>query len=99
MSPVFETFDDDLEDLAERAASPDAGIRRVAMLELAEAVGPEAKALLLKGLGDNDATVLAAAAKALDEHDGPEVVEAWFALSRMRTRTCVARPPKRCPRR
>jgi len=30
--------------------------------------------LLLKGLADDDATVRAAAAKALDEHDGPDVV-------------------------
>ena len=45
------------------------------MMELAEAVGPEAKVLLLKGLGDDEASVRAAAAKALDEHDGPEVVE------------------------
>ena len=31
MSPVFDSFDDDLDDLAERCASPDAGVRRVAM--------------------------------------------------------------------
>ena len=75
--PVFDSFDsfDDLDDLAERCESPDPGIRRVAMMELAEATGPEATILLLKALGDSDATVRAAAAKALDEHDGTEVVE------------------------
>ena len=75
MSPVFDSFDDDLDDVAERCASADAGVRRVAMMELAEAVGPAAKVLLLKGLGDPDAAVRAAAAKALDEHDGADVVE------------------------
>ena len=73
--PVFDTFDDDLEDLAERCADADPGIRRVAMMALAEAVGLGATVLLLKGLADPDATVRAAAARALDEHDGPQVVE------------------------
>ncbi len=50
MSPVFDTFDDDLDDLTERCASPDAGVRRVAMMELAEAVRPRGEVLLLKGL-------------------------------------------------
>ena len=73
MAALFDTFDDDLDDLAERCADPDPGIRRVAMMELAESVGPVATVLLLKGLADADAAVRAAAARALDEHDGPAV--------------------------
>ncbi|MFJ5488380.1 HEAT repeat domain-containing protein, partial [Hansschlegelia beijingensis] len=73
--PPFDPFGDDLADLKERATDPDPGIRRVAMMELAEEVGPDAKVLLLSGLADPDPEVRAAAAKALDEHDGPDVVE------------------------
>ena len=46
------------------------------MLELADVVEAGAAPLLVTGLRDQDATVREAAAKALDEHDSIEVVEA-----------------------
>lgn len=67
---IFDDFDDDLDAVADRARNPDAGIRRVAMLGLAESVDPGAVDLLLAGLKDADAGVREAAAKSLDEHSG-----------------------------
>jgi HEAT repeat protein len=76
---VLDSFDSDLDELAAKCASADAGVRRVAMLELADVMEPEAVPLLLKGLRDADATVREAAAKALDEHDSVEIVGALVA--------------------
>src|SRR6478752_6297193 len=60
----------DLDDIAARCTDDDAGVRRVAMLELAEVTDEGAVPLLVKGLGDADPAVREAAAKALDEHSG-----------------------------
>src|SRR5258708_24749769 len=76
--PSFDALDSDLE-IAAKCASPDAGVRRVAMLELADVVDEGAVPLLARGLRDSDATVREAAAKALDEHDGLAAVEALVA--------------------
>ena len=76
--PVFDTLSD-LDDVAARCASADPGVRRVAMLELAESVDDGAVDLLVEGLNDADAAVREAAAKALDEHTGDGVVEALAA--------------------
>ena len=40
--PVFDSFESDLDDIAGKCASEDAGVRRVAMLQLAEVVDPGA---------------------------------------------------------
>src|SRR5271157_98620 len=74
--PVFDSFDSDLDDIAGRCADADAGVRRVAMLALADVVEAGAVPLLIAGLRDGDASVRAAAAKALDEHEGEGVVAA-----------------------
>ena len=73
--PTFDSFDGELDDIAERCGSGDPGVRRVAMMDLAELIEPGATTLLLRGLGDADAEVRAAAARSLDEHDGPAVVQ------------------------
>jgi len=77
--PVFDAFEPELDEIAEKCASDDAGVRRVAMLELADIVEDGAVPLLLKGLHDTDIMVREAAVKALDAHDGIEVVEALIA--------------------
>ena len=66
---VFDALDSDLDDIAARCTDEDAGVRRVAMLELADVVEAGAVPLLVAGLRDADASVREAAAKALDEHD------------------------------
>ena len=73
---LFDTFDSDLDDIAARCADEDAGVRRVAVLELAEVTDERAVPLLVQGLRDADPTVREAAAKALDEHTGAGVVGA-----------------------
>src|SRR4051812_35974930 len=72
---LFDAFEDDLDDVAARCESPDPGVRRIAIMELAESVEAGAAALLLKGLSDADPQVRLAAVRALDEHDGWAVVE------------------------
>ena len=72
---LFDAFENDLDDVAARCESPDPGVRRVAMMELAESVEAGAVALLLRGLSDADPQVRTAAVRALDEHDGSRVVE------------------------
>jgi HEAT repeat protein len=74
--PVFDAFESDVDDIALNCASADAGVRRVAMMQLADVVDGGAIPLLIKGLGDADASVREAAAKAIDEHDGDGVVAA-----------------------
>src|SRR3954470_16530660 len=72
---LFDAFEDDLDDVAARCESSDPGVRRIAMMELAESVEAGAAALLLRGLSDPDPQVRLAAVRALDEHDGSAVVE------------------------
>src|SRR5947209_2928292 len=76
---VFDALDSDLGEIAARCASEDAGVRRVAMLDLAEIVGDGAATLLISSLRDPDAAVREAAAKTRDEHDGDGVIEALIA--------------------
>src|SRR3954468_2245175 len=73
---LFDALDSDLDDIAARCTDDDAGVRRVAMLELAEVTDEGAVPLLVKGLGDADPAVREAAAKALDEHSGEGIVSA-----------------------
>ena len=73
---LFDALDSDLDDIAARCTDDDAGVRRVAMLELAEVTDLGAVPLLVKGLGDADPAVREAAAKALDEHSGEGIVSA-----------------------
>ena len=68
--PAFDTLDSDLDEIALRCAADDAGVRRVAMLELADITDEQAVPLLIAGLRDSDELVREAAAKALD--DGAE---------------------------
>ena len=74
--PAFDTLDSDLDEIALRCAGDDAGVRRVAMLELADITDEGVVPLLIAGLADTDALVREAAAKALDEHTGDGVVAA-----------------------
>ena len=45
---LFDTFDSDLDDIAARCADEDAGVRRVAVLELAEVTDERAVPLLVR---------------------------------------------------
>ena len=84
---LFDALDSDLDDVAARCTDDDAGVRRVAMLELAEVTDEGAVPLLIKGLGDADPAVREAAAKALDEHSGEGIV--------VRAGQCARRPGRR----
>ncbi len=90
MPPVFDTFDDDIDELAERAADPDPGIRRVAMMELAEAVGTDAKVLLLKGSPTMTPPCAPPPPRRSTSMTAPTWSRASCARSRMPTRTCGA---------
>ena len=72
-------FDDLDEDLVARVHSADAGVRRVAMMDLAEEVEPAATMLLIAGLRDDSEAVREAAARGLDEHEGSEAALALAA--------------------
>ena len=61
----MDDLDDDLAVLAERCADADPGIRRVAMMALAESIEPEAEALLVAGLADADSAVREATPRGL----------------------------------
>jgi len=71
--PVFDSFDVDLDDFAERCASGDPGVRRLAMLELGEVIEPGAVALLLKGLADPAVEVRTAAINRLTNMTAPRL--------------------------
>ena len=58
MSLTFEEFED-LDDIRARLADGDAGIRRVAVMDLVEVVDPEAADLAIAALKDTDAAVRA----------------------------------------
>lgn len=62
--------------IAERLQSPDAGIRRVAVMDLIDCDGKEAAALLVTALKDSDSAVRQEAAKILDEFDADGIAEA-----------------------
>jgi len=70
-----ELFDEfvDLEALADDLADPDPGVRRVAVLRLAETADPGTVPLLARALADPDGQVRLQAAGALGGFDGPEV--------------------------
>ena len=53
MAP-FDTLDSDLDEIASRCTGDDAGVRRVAMLELADITDEGAVPLLIAGLADAD---------------------------------------------
>ena len=57
------TTDNDI-DLRARLANPDATVRRIAMLDLADWAGDEHADLFVQSLRDTDATVRAEAARA-----------------------------------
>jgi HEAT repeat protein len=65
-----------LRKIAERLQSPDAGIRRVAVMDLIDCDGKEAAALLVTALKDTDSAVRQEAAKILDEFDADVIAEA-----------------------
>ena len=92
--PVFDTFDSEIDDIATKCAGDDAGVRRVAMMELAERVDAKAVPLLVTGLRDADASVREAAAKALDEHEGPFVGKHFVVRSKILFRPCDRLRPK-----
>lgn len=52
-----------------RLNDADVGIRRVAVMDLVDSPEPEAVELLIKALGDEDATVRMEAAKVIDEFE------------------------------
>ncbi|HEY7281414.1 MAG TPA: HEAT repeat domain-containing protein, partial [Actinomycetota bacterium] len=58
------------------AASPDPAVRRVAMEVLAASQGPDARAELIRGLGDEDASIRAAALRGLARWPGTDEVVA-----------------------
>lgn len=99
MAAQFETFDDDLEELRLRCGSDDAGIRRVAMLELGEAFDPGAIDLLVTGLNDEDAGVREAAAKSPTNMTGQKSFAAWSRLWKMPCRQCGRQRPTHWPKR
>jgi len=77
--PLFDTDADDLADLTQRVGDADPGVRRVAMLTLAEMPETEASGLLIHGLADPVPEVRVAAAHALESHPGNTVAAALIA--------------------
>ena len=72
---AFEPFEkfDDIETLAEGLSDPDAGTRRVAVMDLADTAAPEAIPYLANALTDKASEVRLQAAIALGGFDGPAV--------------------------
>ena len=64
---IDESFDFD--DIEERLQDKDPEIRRVAVMELADAAEDEAQSLAIKALSDEDANVRKQAAMVLDEYE------------------------------
>ncbi len=75
MADPFEAYSD-LDEVAERLNSADAGERRVAVMELGHAGAPAAIRLLAGMLGGPDAGVHRQTALALGEYDGLDAAEA-----------------------
>ena len=71
--------DPELQELAERLASDDAGLRRVAVLDLVDCPEPEAVELLIQALNDADPLVRQEAAKVVDEFESAQMADALIA--------------------
>lgn len=68
-----------LQSIAENLASADAGIRRVAVLDLVDCGEPEAAGLLIIALRDPDPLVRQEAAKVVDEFNAADIADALIA--------------------
>jgi HEAT repeat protein len=77
------SYDDpELQAIAEKLASNDPGIRRVAVLELGDFTEPEAAALLIQALNDPEPEVRREAAKVIGEFDSADIAEALLSALR-----------------
>ncbi len=65
-----------LNSIASRLQNPDAGIRRVVVMELVDSPEEEAVQLLLTALGGDDELVRMEAAKVIDEFDSQDMLDA-----------------------
>ncbi|MGL6252943.1 MAG: HEAT repeat domain-containing protein, partial [Billgrantia desiderata] len=71
--------DPELQEIAEKLADPDPGIRRVAVLALVDSGEPEAAELLIQALKDEDPAVRQEAAKVVDEFDAEDIADSLLA--------------------
>jgi len=72
------SFDEglDLDEVLENLSDADAGVRRVAVMELRELDEDDAIPLAVKALSDSDANVRKEAAQVMDEFEGAETIQA-----------------------
>ena len=75
-----------------RLNDADVGIRRVAVMDLVDSPEPEAVELLIKALGDEDATVRMEAAKVIDEFEPVDMMDALVEALTSDDKTCVTPP-------
>ena len=71
--------DPELQDIADKLASDDVALRRVAVLSLVDSAEPEAADLLTRALKDPDPSVRREAAKVVDEFDSADIADALLA--------------------